>query len=208
MLIEALGIQKHDSNSHYDGNKDGRMVKIMPINRIASKADISAFIANLPYTKFEEIKNKNPRETVEKFTLVCMGHEPDLKAELEKQLASYNIDVEIVDILRNEAVLELKREAEADIQRVDNKVIIKKFYPMNLMQKLSLDRTTVNNWKELVDSVMIDFNYDQVEMQPVIFDIPDKNKLVKGEYEIPRDAGRIRIKITDLISESYETELL
>ena len=207
LLIEALSIQKHDSNSPYDGTKDGRMVKIMPVNRIASKADISAFTANLPYNKFEEIKNKNPRETVERFTLVCMGHEPDLKAELEKQLASYNIDVEIVDILRNEAVLELKREAEADIQKVDNKVVIKKFYPMNLMQKLSLERTTVSDWKELVDSVMIDFNYDQVEMQPSVIDIPDKTSMVKGEYDIPKNAGRIRIKITDLISESYEAEL-
>ena len=78
---------------------------------------------------------------------------------------------------------------------------------MNLMQKLSLERTTVNNWKELVDSVMIDYNYDQVEMQPSILDIPEKNNMVKGEYEIPKNAGRIRIKITDLISESYETEL-
>jgi site-specific DNA-methyltransferase (adenine-specific)/adenine-specific DNA-methyltransferase len=104
-------------------------------------------------------------------------------------------------------VLELKREAEADIQRNSNRLVIKKFYPMNLMQKLSLERTTVSDWKELVDSVLIDFNYDQVEAQWQIFDIPDKNGFVKGEYEIPKDAGRIKVKITDLISESYETEL-
>jgi len=207
LLIEALGIQKHDSNSCYDGAKDGRMVKIMPINRIASKADISAFTANLPYSTFEKRKDNNPHEPVEKFLLVCMGHEPGLKAELEKQLANYKIDVEIRDILRDEAVLELKREAEADVQRVGNKLIIKKFYPMNLMQKLNLERTTVSDWKELVDSVLIDFNYDQVEAQWQVFDIPDKNGFVKGEYEIPKDAGRIKVKITDLISESYETEL-
>ena len=207
LLIEALGIQKHDSNSCYDGTKDGRMVKIMPINRIASKADISAFAANLPYSTFEKRKDINPHEPVEKFLLVCMGHEPGLKAELEKQLANYKIDVEIRDILRDEAVLELKREVEADVQRVGSKLVIKEFYPMNLMQKLNLERTTVSNWKELVDSVLIDFNYDQVEAQWQIFDIPDKNGFVKGEYEIPKDAGRIKVKITDLISESYETEL-
>jgi DNA modification methylase len=207
LLIEALGIQKHDSNSCYDGVKDGRMVKIMPINRIASKADISTFAANLPYSKFEERKDKNPHEPVEKFLLICMGHEPVLKAELEKQLANYKIDVEIRDILRDEAVLELKREAEADIQRDGNKLFIKKFYPMNLMQKLNFEHTMVSDWKELVDSVLIDFNYDQVEAQWQVFDIPDKNRFVKGEYDIPKDAGRIKVKITDLISESYETEL-
>jgi len=207
LLIEALGIQKHDSNSCYDGTKDGRMVKIMPINRIASKADISAFTVNLPYSTFEKRKDNNPHEPVEKFLLVCMGHEPGLKAELEKQLANYKIDVDIRDILRDEAILELKREAEADVQRVGSKLVIKKFYPMNLMQKLNLEHTSVSDWKELVDSVLIDFNYDQVEAQWQVFDIPDKNGFVKGEYEIPKDAGRIKVKITDLISESYETEL-
>ena len=207
LLIETLSIQKFDSGSCYDGSKDGRMVKIMPINRIASKADISALTANLPYKEFEEIKNKNPHEPVLKIMLVCMGHEPDLKAELHNQLSSYKIDVEIVDILRNEAVLELKREAEADIQRKGNKLIIRKFYPMNLLQKLSLEKTNVSDWKELVDSVMIDWNFDQVEMQPTVIDIPEKNELVKGEYNIPKDAGRIKVKITDLISESFETVL-
>jgi len=203
LLIEALGIQEA-TNSCYDGSKDGRDVKIMPINRIASKADITALVANLPYKKFDEKKDNNPHEPVLHITLVCMGHEPDLKAELEKQLSNYKIDVEIVDILRNEAVLELKRESEADVQRKGNKLIIKKFYPMNLLQKLSLERTNVSDWKELVDSIMIDFNFDGVEMQPAIIDVPEKEGFVKGEYDIPKDAGRIKVKITDLISESCE----
>ncbi|MCL2127264.1 MAG: site-specific DNA-methyltransferase [Treponema sp.] len=207
LLIEYFGMQRHNSSSPYDGSKDGRMWKIMPVNRIASRADICAFAANLPYSKFESMKKKNPHEAVEKFTLVCMGHEPGLKAELEKQLSGYKIDVEIVDILRNEAVLALKRKAEADIRREGNKLVIKKFCPMNLMKKMNLKRISVTGWKELVDSVRIDFNYDRLEMQPSVIDSPDKNELVKGEYEIPKNAGRILIRITDLISETFETEL-
>ena len=206
LLIEALGIQE-PINSCYDGSKDGRDVKIMPIERIASKADITALVANLPYNKFEERKDKNPHEPVLYITLICMGHDPELKAELEKQLSSYKIDVEIVDILRNGTVMELKRESEADVRRKGNKLIIKKFYPMNLMQKLSLERTNVSDWKELVDSVMIDFNFDGVEMQPTVIDVPEKDGLVKGEYDIPKGAGRIKVKITDLISEPCEVIL-
>jgi len=207
LLIEALEIQKFDKNSIYDGEKDGRMVKIMPINRIASKADISSFASMLPYKVFEKRKNGNPNEPVEKFSIVCMGHEPDLKAELQKELANYKVDIEIVDILRDKSMLELKREAEADVQCKGDKLIIKKFYPMNLMQKLSLDKKTVSDWKELVDSVMIDFNYAGAEMEPSVIDIPGKNKFVKGEYDIPKDAGRIKVKITDLLSESLEVIL-
>jgi len=207
LLIEALEIQKFDKNSIYDGEKDGRMVKIMPVNRIASKADISSFASMLPYKVFEKRKNDNPNEPVEKFTIVCMGHEPDLKAELQKELANYKVDIEILDILRDKSMLELKREAEADVQRKGDKLIIKRFYPMNLMQKLSFDRKTVSDWKELVDSVMVDFNYAGAEMEPSVIDIPDKNKFVKGEYDIPKDAGRIKVKITDLLSESLDVIL-
>ncbi|MCL2138290.1 MAG: site-specific DNA-methyltransferase [Treponema sp.] len=206
-LLEYFGLQKLDRNSPYDGMKDGRMWKIMPINRIARKTDVSVFTANLPYNKFEKIKENNPNKIVENFTLVCMGHESGLKAEMEKQLSNYKINVEIVDILQNEAVLDLKSKAEAVVQRKGNKLIIKNFYPMNLMQKLSIEHIAVNDWKKLVDSVLIDFNYDQTEMHPTVIDVPEKSKLVKGEYKIPADSGRIKVKITDLISESYETEL-
>ena len=54
---------------------------------------------------------------------------------------------------------------------------------------------------------MIDWNYDGAVINPAIIDIPDKNSLVKGIYDIPEDAGTIRVKITDLLSESLEVEV-
>ena len=54
---------------------------------------------------------------------------------------------------------------------------------------------------------MIDWNYDGAILEPQSVDIPDKNELVKGKYKIPDDAGTIRIKITDLLSESLEVEV-
>ena len=44
-------------------------------------------------------------------------------------------------------------------------------------------------------------------MQPRTIDIPEKNELVKGVYDIPEDAGTIKVKITDLLSESLEVEV-
>jgi len=102
--------------------------------------------------------------------------------------------------------------AEADIWRDGNKLIIKKFYPLNVMRKLRLDRKTVTDWKALVDSVFIDFNYSGAEMKPSIADSPDidtpKNKnLVKGEYDIPINAGQIKVKIIDILGEEFEAFL-
>ena len=207
LLIAALEIQPFPQNDVWDGELDGRMVKIMPVNRIATKADLKELIANLPYKTYEKRKEENPNQPVERITIVCMGHEPDLKGALEQELTDYKVDIQIVDILRDKADLQLKRDSEAEIVREGDKLIIRSFYPMNLMQKLSLQKEYVEDWRQLVDSIMIDWNYDGVVMQPTVTDVPAKNEMVTGIYDIPEGSGTIKVKITDLLSESLEVEV-
>lgn len=207
LLIKALEIQEFPQGNVWDGELDGRMVKIMPVDRIATKADLKELIANLPYKKYEKLAEENPNEPVESMTIVCMGHEPDLKASLEQELVKYKLDIEIRDILRDRADLQLKRDSEAEIVREGNKLVIRAFYPMNLLQKLSLQKEYVEDWRQLVDSVVIDWNYDGAVMQPAVTDMPGKNEIVAGIYDVPEDAGTIRVKITDLLSESLEVEV-
>ena len=207
LLIAALEIQPFPQSNIWDGELDGRKVKIMPVNRIATKADLKELVSNLPYKTYEKIKEENPNQIVEYITIVCMGHEPDLKAFLEHELSNYNIDVQILDVLRDKADLQLKRDSEADIVREGDKLIIREFFPMNLMQKISLQKEGVEDWRQLVDSVMIDWNYDGAVMQPSVIDVPAKNEIVKGIYTIPENAGTIKVKITDVLSESLEMEV-
>ena len=207
LLIAALEIQPFPASDIWDGELEGRMVKIMPVNRIATKADLKELLAHLPYKTYEKRKEENPGKPVESITIVCMGHEPDLKGALEQELSDYKLDIQITDILRDKADLQLKREAEAEIVREGDKLVIRNFYPMNLMQKLSLQREFVEEWRQLVDSVMIDWNYDGVVMQPAVTDVPGKNEVVKGIYDIPENCGTIKVKITDLLSESLEVEV-
>ena len=207
LLIAALEIQPFPQSEVWDGELDGRMVKIMPVNRIATKADLKELLANLPYKTYEKRKEENPNQPVERITIVCMGHEPDLKGALEQELINYKLDIQIVDILRDKKDLQLKRDSEAEIVREGNKLVIRAFYPMNLMQKLSLQKEYVEDWRQLVDSVMIDWNYDGVVLQPAVIDIPGKNEMVKGVYDIPESCGTIKVKITDLLSESMEVEV-
>lgn len=207
LLISALEIQPFPQSDVWDGELDGRMVKIMPVNRIATKADLKELLANLPYKTYERRKEENPNQPVERITIVCMGHEPDLKGALEQELSDYKVDVQIVDILRDKKDLQLKRDSEAEIVREGDKLVIRAFYPMNLMQKLSLQKEYVEDWRQLVDSIMIDWNFDGVVMQPTVTDVPGKNEMVKGIYDIPEGSGTIKIKITDLLSESLEVEV-
>ena len=207
LLIAALEIQPFPQSDVWDGELDGRMVKIMPVNRIATKADLKELLANLPYKTYEKRKEENPNQPVERITIVCMGHEPDLKGAMEQELTDYKVDIQIMDILRDKADLQLKRDSEAEIVREGGKLVIRAFYPMNLMQKLSLQKEYVEDWRQLVDSVMIDWNYDGVVMQPAVTDVPGKSELVKGIYDIPEGSGTIKVKITDLLSESLEVEV-
>lgn len=204
LLKQALEIQLLPNNSIYDGEKDGRMVKIMPVNRIATRADLNELISGFNIKSFEKKFEASPSKPVESLLLVCMGHEPDLAASLQKEMHPYKLDVEVVDILRDKSNLEFKRDSEAEVVKERDKLVIKEFYPMNLLQKLSMMKENVENWKELTESVKVDFNYDGVVFEPSVVDVPEKNELVAGEYKVPEDAGTIRVKITDLLSESLE----
>ncbi len=206
LLIRALEIQPLPGHALYDGEKDGRMVKIMPVNRIATRADLNELITGFDYKAFERRNQQNPGKPVEYLLLVCMGHEPDLAASLKEQLKAtgFAIDVEVVDILRDKSNLEFKRDSEAEITIEGGKLVIRQFYPMNLLQKLSLMKENVEDWRELAESVMVDFNYDGAVFEPAVVDIPEGNNLVGGVYPIPANAGVIRVKITDLLSESLE----
>ena len=207
LLIQALDIQPLSAGACFDGELDGRMVKILPTNRIATRADLKGLVAELPYDEYDARRAESPSVPVDHITLVCMGHEPDLKACFESELNEYNIDVQVVDVLQDKRELEFKREAESCIEFQDGRLVIQSFYPMNLLQKLSMQKETVDDWRELVDSVMIDWNYDGAVMEPTVIDIPESDGLVSGSYEIPNGAGHIKVKITDVLSESLELEV-
>lgn len=204
LLLDALEVQKLEMNTVFDGEKDGRMIKIMPVNRIATRADLNELIAGFDYKAWERRQGENPNRPVEKVTLVCMGHEPNLRAELELAARPYKIDVQVVDILRDKANLEFKRDSEAKVVIMGGELVVERFYPMNLLQKLSMQKEAVEDWRELVESILIDWNYDGAVLQPAVVDIPGKADMVSGSYKVPADAGTIRVKITDLLSESWE----
>lgn len=206
LLIQALEIEKFDNSEVFDGMKDGYKVKIMPVNRIATRKDLNPIISGMNYRELDRAIEKNPHAVTERIMLVCMGHEPDLAARLKMEIGpQYNVEVEVVDILRaKERGLTFKYDAEADIAIESDELVIRSFYPRNLLQKLSLLDENVDDWRELVESVTIDWNYTGDVLRPAEIDNPGKKELVKGRYKLPPDYGDIRVKITDLLSESLE----
>lgn len=206
LICEAMGMEQLTDSNVYDALYEGRKVCILGINRIATASEFAKLLSNVNISEWQERHKENPTKPVEEITFVCMGHDPNLKAQFEEEVSKmgFKVDVEIIDLLRDKKDLRFKRDSDAKVEIKGSKLIIKNFYPMNLLQKLSIEKTDVSDWKELAESVFIDWNYDGVTFSPETTDIPEKNELVKGEYEIPKSAGTIHIKITDLISESWE----
>ena len=101
-MLEALEVQNLDFSTVFDGEKDGRMVKVIPVNQIATRADLNELIAGFDHKAWERKQNENPNRSVEKIFLICMGHEPDLATK------PFKIDVEVVDIMRDKADLEVQ----------------------------------------------------------------------------------------------------
>lgn len=206
LICEAMGMEQLTDSNVYDALLDGRKVCILGINRIATASEFARLLSNVDISVWQERQKENPAKPVEAITFVCMGHDPNLKAQFEEEAdkMGFRVDLEIIDLLRDKKDLRFKRDSDAKVVVKGRKLVIENFFPMNLLQKLSIEKTDVSDWKELAESVFIDWNYDGVTFSPSLTDIPEKNALVKGEYDIPETAGAIHIKITDLISESWE----
>lgn len=204
LICDAMGMEQLADNNVYDALLDERKVCILGINRIATASEFSKLLSNIDISAWQEKQKENPSKPVEHITFVCMGHDPNLKAQFEEEVGKmgFKVDLQIIDLLRDKKDLRFKRDSDAKLVVQGGKFVIQSFYPMNLLQKLSIEKTDVSDWKELAESVFIDWNYDGVTFCPETTDIPEKNALVKGEYAIPKTAETIHVKITDLISES------
>lgn len=208
LLLQTLEVEPLESNDVFDGMKDGYKVKIMPVNRIATREDLNPILTGINYRELDRNMEAAPGRPAVRIMLVCMGHEPDLAARLKMDIGSqYRVDVKVVDILRDRKDLTFKYDSEADIAVENGELVIRQFYPRNLLQKLSILEENVEDWRQLVETVAIDWNYNGEVLQPAIYDNPGKNELVRGRYAVPGDYGVIRVKITDLLSESLEMTL-
>lgn len=207
LIREAMELQPLPPSSAFDGQREGYLVKIMPVNRIATRQDLNEVINGLDFKAFERRQAEAPNKPVERIHLVCMGHEPDLGPALQKEAKPFDIEVMVTDLIRDKAHLHFKKASDARLAIENGELVIKGFYPMNLLQKLSLESDAVEDWRQLVESVKVDFHYDGAVLTPAIVDAPGKEELVAGRYAIPADAATIRVKITDLLSESWEGDI-
>jgi len=66
--------------------------------------------------------------------------------------------------------------------------------------------TKIKDFRQIIDSVAIDVDYNGKLFNAEIMDIPTKKEMVKGEYKYEyKKAGdyKVAVKIVDLLGEEY-----
>ena len=101
-------------------------------------------------------------------------------------------------------------EAKVNIKRKNGKAIIeiKDFISPTIIERLNIDnklfKVKIPDFRSMIDTVLIDTNYDGNTFHIVYSDVPEKkNDLVKGKYEIEilKKKIKVAVKIIDMLGE-------
>ncbi len=221
IVMEMYGVEPI-KRAYFDGLLDNNYVKVMPMNRVLNKLDIKNILKNVS----DKIGDFTPKKTSKKgeetfdegVLVVCSGMEIDVIDFLKKENDA-GVKIEVRDILTDKQNLVFKQKPEAKIEanQKDGKlsVKIKEFYSPILIRKLEIEnekvlkkkeKAKVEDFKQIIDSIAIDVDYDGKLFNAEIIDVPSKKDVVKAEYDWEYDkkgSYEVAIKIVDVLGEEY-----
>ena len=221
IILQMYGIQPIKL-SYFDGVLDSHFAKVMPMNRVLNKLDIKELLKNI-----EEkigsftVKTTSAKEDAiyeEGVTVICSGMELEVTDYLKKQ-NSTGVRVEIRDLFTDKQNLVFKKKPEADIQyQTKGKTLsveLKEFYSPILMRKLEIENgkslkgentAKVEDFRQIVDSIAIDIDYNGELFNAEIIDIADRKTPVKAKYNWDYAASgeyTVAVKVVDALGEEY-----
>lgn len=221
IVMEMYGVEAV-KRSYFDGVLDNNFVKVMPLNRVLNKLDIKTVLKNVAdkIDSFSVKKKSKSGEPVyeEGVLIIASGMEIDVADFLKKENKT-GVKVEMRDILidKKNLIFKQKPEAKIDVQTNAGKlsVEIKEFYSPILIRKLELEnnkalkkeyQAKVEDFRQIIDSVAIDVDYNGKLFNAEIMDLPSKKELIKANYEwkyIKKGKNTVAVKIVDVLGEEY-----
>ena len=218
VVMEMYGVETI-RQSYFDGVMDNDFVKVMPINRVLNKMDIRNLLQHIRERMSDftvrEYSKKSQSMYEEGVRIICSGMEPDILDFLKKENNS-GVNIQINDILVDTKNLIFKEypESKIDVKSKDKELMveIKEFYSPLLMKKLELEnqkmqyKAKVEDFRQIIDSVAIDVDYDGKLFNAEIIDLPTQKELIKAKYDWKyQKKGKyaIAVKIVDVLGEEY-----
>lgn len=219
IIMEMYGIEPI-KRSYFDGLLDNNYIKVMPLNRVLNKLDIKTVIKNTEdkLGEFTAKKTSKANEATfeEGVLVICSGMEIDTADFLKKENKT-GVKIEARDILTDKQNLIFKQKPEAKIKLIRKgvKAVLKieEFFSPILIRKLELEnkktlkddyKAKIKDFRQIIDSVAIDIDYNGKLFNAEIMDLPNKKEVIKGEYEWEnKGKDKVAVKIIDVLGEEY-----
>ncbi len=221
IVMEMYGVEPV-KRTYFDGVLDRNFVKVMPLNRVLNKMDIRTLIKSVG-DKLDgftvKAKSKAGEAVYEESVLViCSGMELDVMDFIKKENKT-GVKIEVRDILTDKKNLIFKKKPEAkfDVKAKDKKLVVelKDFFSPILMRKLEIEnekvlkkdhKAKVGDFKQIIDSVAIDVDYNGKLFNAEVMDLPDKKEVIKAKYSweyAKKGKYTVAIKVVDVLGEEY-----
>lgn len=209
LACEHIGIERTRADGFFDGVLGRTLVKIIPLGHPLSPLDLEEIRREL------EARPDEDRPV----TVVCLGKELGADTWLE----DWNRLRKGKDAVNRIAVIELRTDpkygrfiehkparAKVKVMRKQGKlqIEIQDFISPAIIERLSAQagilQPKVDDFRAMIDCVMIDTAWDGQVFNIVLADIPErKTDFVAGRYELdaPKGSNKVAVKITDMLGE-------
>ena len=205
LACEYIGITRTRSDSFFEGSRGNKLVKIIPFNHPLTPLDLEAIRTEL---------EKRPEEERD-IEIVCLGMELTAQAWLENHNRNRPINKFHLIELRTDNKYGgfIKHEplsASVALRKAKDKLIVEvtDAYSPSIVKRLNMEdglfKAQIDDWRAIVDCIMIDTNYDGEVFNIHLTDIPAKKAdLVNGKYELPlpSEGSKVAVKIIDMLGE-------
>jgi len=205
LAIQHTGVQRTKTDSFFEGVRGDRLVKIIDFNHPLSLLDL----------KLVQEQLGNRPEEERNITIICLGKELTVDPWIEDYNKRHTVNkIEVLELRDDKKYGKFLTYnppfAKVEIQRRENKAFIEisDFVSPSIIERLneseSLVKAKISDFRSMIDSVLIDNDYDGKVFNIVKSDIPEnKSNIVDGKYEIAltKETTKIAVKITDMLGE-------
>lgn len=209
LACDHLSVQRTRTDKFFDGALGKSLVKITPFGHPLSPLDLEELKRELDARKDED----------RPITMVCLGIELAARAWIDE----WNRLRKGREAVNRIQVVELRTDpkygkffehkparAKVKVTRSKDKIVVdvQDFISPTIIERLEqqagLVSPKIDDWRAMVDCVMIDTAYDDQVFNVVFSDVPEKKTdLVQGRYELAAPTGRtnVAVKIIDMLGE-------
>lgn len=209
LACEHLGVQRTRTDRYFDGTLGKKLVKVVPFTHPLSPLDV------------EELKRElasRPDEDRD-VTMVCLGLELGGRTAIDewnqhrRGKGAVN-RIEVVELRSDPKyggfLAHTPASASVSVTRRAGRIVvdIEDFASPSIVERLRQQagvlQPRIDDWRAMVDSVMVDTAYDGAVLNVVLADVPErKTDFVEGRYDLPAPEGptTVAVRITDMLGE-------